>query len=202
MTGDKVGVAVLGMSRSGTSAVSGMFAMAGFFAGREEDLLEATEANPAGFWENRNVWRLNESILERMGGTWFDPPDEDRQLAARAWATPELLAVFERIVEEASDAPVTLKDPRIGVMLPVWGEIIDDHLHPVLVIRDPIEIALSVSRRDGAPASFTLAAWQLHMTAVLRYLQRRVVTIAPYDQLLGSTELAELVVRCASCAHA
>jgi hypothetical protein len=32
------------------------------------------------------------------------------------------------------------------------------------------------------------------MTRVLRHLQRRVVTVAPYEALLGSTQLAELVV--------
>lgn len=194
MSDDKVGVVVLGMGRGGTSAVTRMFVSAGFFAGRNEDLMEATEANPTGHWENLNVWRANESILSRLGGTWFDPPPEDQQRAARAWATSELLAVFERLLDEASNAPVAIKDPRIGVMLPVWGEIIDDRLHPVLVIRDPIEIALSLNRRDGTPTSFTLAAWQLHMTTVLRYLQRQVVTVAPYARLLGSTHLADLVV--------
>jgi hypothetical protein len=109
MTADKLGVAVLGMSRSGTSAVTRMFAMAGFFAGRDEDLMAASDANPTGHWENLNVFRLNESILSRLGGTWFDPPEEDDQLAARAWATPELLAVFERIVEEAGNAPVAIR---------------------------------------------------------------------------------------------
>jgi hypothetical protein len=195
MSDDNVGVAVLGMGRSGTSAVTRMFVSAGFFAGRDEDLMEATEANPTGHWENLNVWRVNERILGRLGGTWFDPPSEDQQLAARVWATSEVLAVFEKMVEEANNAPVALKDPRIGVMLPLWGEIIEARLHPVLVIRDPIEIARSLNRRDGSPTSFALAAWQLHMTTALRHLQGRVVTVVPYGRLLGCTRLAELVVR-------
>ena len=194
MSGDKLGVVVLGMGRSGTSSVTRMFATAGFFAGRDEDLMVATEHNPTGHWENLNVWRVNENILSRLSGTWFDPPPEDQQLAARAWTTPELLAVFEHLVAQANDAPVVLKDPRIGVMLPVWADIVEDYLHPVLVIRDPIEIALSVNRRDGSPISFTLAAWQLHMTTVLRHLQRRVITVAPYRELLGSVQPAELVI--------
>lgn len=194
MSDDKLGVVVLGMGRSGTSAVTRMFATAGFFAGRDEDLMGATEHNPTGHWENLNVWRVNENILSRLSGTWFDPPPEDQQLAARAWTTPELLAVFEHLVAQANGTPVVLKDPRIGVMLPMWGDIVEDYLHPVLVIRDPIEIALSLNRRDGSPISFTLAAWQLHMTTVLRHLQRRVITVAPYGELLGSVQPAELVI--------
>jgi hypothetical protein len=194
MSDDNLGVVVLGMGRSGTSAVTRMFATAGFFVGRDEDLMGATEHNPTGHWENLDVWRVNENILSRLRGTWFDPPPEDQQLAARAWTTPELLAVFERLVAQANDAPVVLKDPRIGVMLPVWADIVEDYLHPVLVIRDPIEIALSLNRRDGSPISFTLAAWQLHMTTVLRHLQRRVITVVPHGELLGSIQPAELVI--------
>ncbi len=36
------------MHRSGTSAVAGFLAKAGFFAGEEADLLEAAEDNPKG----------------------------------------------------------------------------------------------------------------------------------------------------------
>jgi hypothetical protein len=170
-----------------------MFASAGFFAAREQELMAATEHNAAGHWENLEVCRTNESVLGRLGGSWFDPPSEDRQLAARPWAVPELRSVFERVVDQAENVPVVLKDPRIGVMLPLWGEIID-HLHPVLVIRDPIEVALSLNRRDGSPTSFMLAAWQLHMTRMLPHLQRRVVTVAPYTRLLESSQCAYLVI--------
>ncbi len=193
-SGDKSGVIVVGMSRAGTSAVTQTFVSAGFFAGHDRDLMGATDANPTGHWENLNVWRVNENILRRLGGNWFDPPGEELQIAARGWAAPQLLTVLERIVDDAGDAPVALKDPRFGVMLPLWGEIIDDHLHPVLVIRDPIEIALSLQQRDGTPTTFTLAAWQLHMTAVLRHLHQRLVTVASYPQLVGSTEHAQLIV--------
>ncbi len=198
MSEDKDGVVVLGMGRSGTSAVTRMFVSAGFFAGRDEDLMGATDANPTGHWENLNVWSVNEMILDRLHGTWLDPPGEDQQRAARAWATPALLSVFERIVAEADSVPVVIKDPRIGVMLPVWGEIIENRLHPVLVIRDPIEIAFSLLHRDGSPISFTLAAWQVHMVSVLRHFRRKVVTVAPYTALLGFAAAAQELVNSAA----
>jgi hypothetical protein len=67
------GVVVLGMGRSGTSAVTRTFVSAAFFAGRDEDLMEATDANPTGHWENLYIRRVNEMVLDRLGGTWFDP---------------------------------------------------------------------------------------------------------------------------------
>lgn len=193
MTG-AVGVVVLGMSRSGTSAVTRMFVSAGFFAGHDEDLMPATDQSPSGHWENVGVWRANEQILDRLQATWFDPPATALQRPAREWAVPMLRTEVERILGQADGAPVAIKDPRIGVMTPLWGEILTDQLHPVLVIRDPIEIAHSVARRDGTPPAFALAAWELHMVSLLDYLTGRTATVAPYGSMMQDIELAQLVV--------
>jgi hypothetical protein len=72
-----VGVVVLGMGRSGTSAVARMFARAGCFAGREDELLPATEANPAGHFEHSRIVMANEWVLAGLGGSWFDPPSPE-----------------------------------------------------------------------------------------------------------------------------
>lgn len=188
------GIVVLGMGRSGTSAVTAMFLRAGFYAGETDELMPATDANPGGYWENANLWRLHEKILEQLRGSWFDPPPAEVQLAAARWAVPALSAEVDRILGQGGGAPIAIKDPRIGVMIPLWRPIIDERLHPVLVIRDPIEVASSLQRRDGTPPQLALAAWELHMTAVLDFLDGRVVTAAPYARLLADSELTSLVV--------
>ena len=193
-SGAKVGVVVLGPGRSGTSAVTRMFVSAGFWAGPEAELVPASEGNPTGHWESFKVWRANESVLTELAGTWFDPPAETQQLAAREWALPRLRGVFDQLLADRNDRPVVLKDPRVGVMMPLWRPIIEEHLHPVLVIRDPLEIAMSLTQRDGTPTSFALAMWQLHMTTLLSHLNGTVVTVAPYAELLGSSEIAERVI--------
>ncbi len=190
----KVGVAILGMGRSGTSSVTRMFASTGFFVGKEEELMPANEANPTGHWERLSVWRANERVLEEFGGSWFDPPSTAAQLSVQEWALPMLRAEVGRLVEEAAGSPVALKDPRIGVMMPLWGQIVRASLHPVIVVRDPFEIALSLERRDGTPTAFGLAAWELHMTALLNELDGRSVTVAPYAQLIEQAGLASLTV--------
>ncbi len=189
-----VGVVILGMGRSGTSAVTGMFASAGFFVGQKQDLMPAAEANPAGHWENMRIYQANERILSRLGGSWFDPPSAVAQLAASEWAVPALRTEVERIVEQAHGVPVAIKDPRIGVMTALWHQLIADNLHPVLVVRDPVEIAFSLDRRDGMPPALALSAWELHMAALLDYLDGRIVTVAPYAQLIEDFRLPSLVV--------
>jgi len=159
--------------------------------------MPATEANPAGHWENMNIWRANEHVLDRLGGSWFDPPPVAKQLAAREWAIPALRAEVQRIIGEAAGAPVAIKDPRIGVMTTLWDPIIADHFHPVLVIRDPVEIARSLYHRDGTPFPFALSAWELHMAALLDYLDGRIATVAPYASMTEDSGVGRLIVESA-----
>jgi hypothetical protein len=194
MNRSAVGVVVLGMARSGTSAVTGMFVSAGFYVGSGDELMGAHESNPAGHFENLRTWRVNEDILAALGGAWFEPPAEQEQVEARSWAAGRLSTVMDELLAQADGAPVAVKDPRIGVMMPLWQPVIGALLHPVLVTRDPVEIALSLSHRDGTPVPFALAAWELHMSALLAGLKGRVVTVAPYHELLDSPELAGATV--------
>ena len=179
-----IGVVVLGMSRSGTSAVAGMFVRAGFFSGPADQLSGATEANPLGHFEHLGTMSANELVLEQLSGSWIDPPVQEVQLRAADIALPVLREAFDRIAAGADGAPIVIKDPRIGVLMPLWRRIIDGRLHPVLVVRDPTEVARSLRIRDGTPTALGLAAWELHMTELLTQLGGRCVTVIPYAWLV------------------
>lgn len=182
------------MSRSGTSAVTGLFVASGYSPGDEADLMRPNSGNPAGYYENLNVYRVNEDILAELGTNWFDPPAESTLLEVRSRVQERLRGVFEALVKQAAGFPLALKDPRIAVLMALWAPIIDGRLHPVLVVRDPVEVARSLQARDGTPMALGLAAWELHMTALLRSLAGATVTVAPYRVVLGSGEQARSVV--------
>lgn len=192
-----LGVVIFGMSRSGTSAVTAMFVRAGFYAGASDELMPADCSNPGGYWENLRILRANEEILARLGGTWLRPPGTEAQRAASDWAGLRLRAELDRLVEGAAGAPIVIKDPRIGVLLPLWQPLIDGLLAPIIVTRDPIEIADSLRRRDGTPRRLALAAWELHMSSLLACYEGRPVTVAPFAAMLESPERAAVIVRCA-----
>lgn len=189
---------VHGMSRSGTSAVTGLFVASGYFVADDADLMRANSGNPAGYYENLNVYRVNEDVLAELGATWFDPPSEPTLLEARPGVQGRLRRVFDGLVEQAADAPLALKDPRIAVLMGLWEPIIGHRLHPVLVVRDPVEVAQSLQARDGTPMALGLAAWELHMTSLLRSLSGATVTVAPYRVVLGSAEHARSIVEAAT----
>ncbi len=77
-------VIVLGMHRSGTSALAGMLSMLGVQFG---DSLMAPQAdNSKGFWEHRDIVGLNDRILAAFDSSWDDVrPIPGQSLPHRAW---------------------------------------------------------------------------------------------------------------------
>ena len=63
-------VVVLGMHRSGTSAVTRLLTLAGATPPRE--LMPANPDNPQGYWESRRIARFNNRLLESAGTRWND----------------------------------------------------------------------------------------------------------------------------------
>jgi hypothetical protein len=67
-------------------------------------------------------------------------------------------------------------------------------LHPILVVRDPVEIALSLAARDDTPLPFALAGWELHMTRLLAHLRGMTVTVVPYPRIVEEDDLPRSIV--------
>ncbi|HEX7058263.1 MAG TPA: hypothetical protein VF176_00220 [Solirubrobacterales bacterium] len=192
---EAMGVIVLGAGRSGTSAITRSFLKSGFFAGRDEDLYPANRGNPLGHFEPLSVLEVNEELLEKFGCTWWaDFPPSEEQLSQQADVAPRLKSILDDLIASADGAPIVVKEPRINGLLPLWGPVIGGVLHPVLAIRDPVEVALSHAHRDETPISHALAAWEAQMALVLHWLDGQTVTIAPYAQLIARPELAKEIV--------
>src|ERR1044072_6115286 len=68
---------VLGMHRSGTSALTPLLAARGCQAGPPESLQAGDAANPQGYWESRAAWALDEEALAALGASWWEVADLD-----------------------------------------------------------------------------------------------------------------------------
>src|SRR6266850_1768989 len=112
-------VFVLGMHRSGTSALARALHALGL--GLPGHLLPPAPDNLEGYFESRDLTRLNERILAAAGTAWHDPAP-----IPEAWfGSGDALAFHERakaFVSEtlASSPTVVLKDPRLCRLLPFW----------------------------------------------------------------------------------
>src|SRR3954451_19723384 len=111
-----MGVYVLGMHRSGTSAVTRVVNLLGVPIGRADRLMPVQADNPAGFWEHLALMEVNDAVLARLGGTWDAPPPAD--------ATAEL-DDLRKTARQEFDATYdgdrwVFKDPRVSLLVAFW----------------------------------------------------------------------------------
>ena len=152
---------VLGMHRSGTSAITGALRLCGAWAGDESELTSANAENPRGFWERRDVRRICNRLLHTAEADWwkvvaFDPasiPDavlaEQRQEFARVVAT---LSEHEAWV---------VKEPRLCLLLPVLRDCIASPFC-IHIFRNPLEVARSLNVRNGFGIAGGIALWETY----------------------------------------
>ncbi|HLA78133.1 MAG TPA: sulfotransferase family protein, partial [Vicinamibacteria bacterium] len=66
-----VAVVVLGMHRSGTSALTGLLGLLGVELG--SNLHPANEFNQAGYFEHLDLLDVHERLFRALGSSWDDP---------------------------------------------------------------------------------------------------------------------------------
>ena len=153
---------VLGMGRSGTSALTRVLSLCG--GALPAGLVGAMPDNPLGHWEPRAANYLNEAILRRHGSTMFDPSlrlQEEGAFDAKGKAA--CIAEIGAFLTTLPAAPlVVIKDPRITVLSGVWFEaarLAGFDVVAVIAVRHPQEVIASVAVRGGASPEFSSALW-------------------------------------------
>ncbi len=157
----RVCILVLGMHRSGTSAVTRT--ISGMGAALPGNLIPPLKDNPEGFWESADIVAVHNRFLEAVGSAWNDPrilAPEVFETNAAAVCREELLSILQR---DFSDQRLfVIKDPRICVLMPLWLRVLADfEALPLAVFayRHPAEVALSLTRRNEAIREHGLALW-------------------------------------------
>jgi hypothetical protein len=176
-------VLVVGMHRSGTSAVTGALAQLGLAAPFDEDRWEPSDDNP-DHWESRALGLYDDLLLERLGGTWDRPPDPD-------WASsPELS--FDESSDAAvaaaeafpQDEPVVWKDPRVCLLLPYWLHHLPKPVAAVFIWRSPLAVARSLQARDGLHLADGVALWERYTRAGLAGLVGVDTFVTRYESIV------------------
>ncbi|HEY0915117.1 MAG TPA: hypothetical protein VGE22_09635, partial [Solimonas sp.] len=133
---------VLGMHRSGTSALTGLLGLHGVELG--SNLSGAAADNQAGFWENHRVVDLHERLFAALGTSWDDPrelPADWLEIATRQGFVDDLVGLLRE--EFGAAALWGVKDPRLCRVLPLWRQALARMgVEPKLVfaLRDPGEV--------------------------------------------------------------
>lgn len=180
-------ILVLGMHRSGTSALTRVLNLLGADLGSE--LLRPGFSNEKGFWEHRAAYEHNDRLLLGLNRSWDDVrplPDAwlERPIARdiRAQLVDEMRADF------ASSGLWAVKDPRLCRLVPLWSSIVTEiGASPVavLVIRHPAEVARSLMARNEMSFEHGCLLWAMYMLEAERDTRAMPRCAVTYDQLLG-----------------
>lgn len=184
MTGEeRQALVILGMHRSGTSALAGVCTRLG--AVPPAHMLAPAADNPRGFWESRVVMAVLDAILQACGNTWFDCLTFDVAQVPESARAPLQALLAETLEEEFGDASCfVLKDPRLCLSAEIWRPALP-MARALLMLRHPTEVARSLQTRDSFTPDLSMALWLHHMLeaeAATRTMPRGFVT---YDGLMA-----------------
>lgn len=158
-------VMVLGMHRSGTSALAGTLGLLGCTLPKH--LMRGSKDNELGYFEPQPLYNLHERLLSSAGSHWADwLPISD------GWFSSPLAQEFQDEItallqtEFGSARQFVLKDPRICRLVPIWESVLESldiapryiHTH-----RDPLEVAASLKKRDAIETELGLLIWLRHL---------------------------------------
>lgn len=178
---------VLGMHRSGTSAVTQLLALAG--ASLPANVMPGDEHNAKGYFEPWKIAIFNDERLRAGGSAWDDI------FAFPYRALPEALEqdwrdragkLFDS--EYRRTAWPLMKDPRATVLLPMWRAVLAERgigVRCVIPVRHPLAVAGSLGRRDGFAPEKSVLVWSAYMLAAEAYTRDLPRAFTAYDALLS-----------------
>jgi len=158
-------IMVLGMHRSGTSAVAGVLSKLG--CQLPKHVLFANSGNERGYFESAALMQFHDELLDSAGSYWHDwrrfNPD---------WYSTPVSEAFKRRAKnifnsEYPDASLAVvKDPRACRFMPFWTSVFGEMgitPHVVIPVRSPLEVAYSLKKRDGMSVAKGLLLWLRHV---------------------------------------
>ena len=187
---------VLGMHRSGTSAVTQLLALAG--CALPAGVMPGDAHNARGYFEPWRIAVFNDERLRAAGSAWDDPfayPFRPLPAAEEAAWRARAGDLFD--AEFKGAAFPLMKDPRATVLLPLWREVLAQRgLAPrcVIPVRHPLAVAGSLARRDGFAPAKSVLVWSAYMLAAEAYTRDLPRAVVSYDALLADwrTEAARI----------
>ncbi|TDK50902.1 hypothetical protein [Antarcticimicrobium luteum] len=182
----RTALVVLGMHRSGTSALAGVLGHMG--GDLPKDLMGPADMNAKGFFESNRITGLNDKLLASAGYTWFSLP----RFPATWFASPKADEFLEQTVE-AIEAEYgrshlfVMKDPRLCRLMPFWQRALSDAgCRPVYacIHRHPLAVAASLAHWANYEQGYGLLLWLRHVLDAEAETRGSPRVFTSYDRLM------------------
>ncbi|MHA1575381.1 MAG: sulfotransferase family protein [Alphaproteobacteria bacterium] len=177
---------ILGMHRSGTSALTSILNIAGLELG--ENLFPANFCNPKGFFEDNEAKDINDNFLFLSNSAWYKTEKLKLKKTRLVAFTKKRIKAFLQDRFQNREM-FGLKDPRLCRTLPLWQEVLSEmDIQPlyVMVVRNPLEVAKSLEKRNNLDEKISLDAWFQHTLEAERYTRSGNRIVISYDETLNN----------------
>lgn len=182
----RAAILVLGMHRSGTSALTWLLGRLG--AALPSDAIEASGDNARGYWESQALVTADDQLLRVVRSSWFDPRVLDFSRLSADGLRSRKNRIREAIESAWGNAPLlAIKDPRQCRCVPVVADVLGQMgIEPraLLMLRSPAEIARSLASRDGTTPAYAHLLWLRHMIDAERATRGLMRIVVDYDGML------------------
>lgn len=184
-------IVVLGMHRSGTSAITRGLQVIGVSLG--ERLMPAIEGNNAkGFWEDIDLNTLDNEMLGAIHSDWYYLSPIGSKDVEDLRSKGYFIRAVELLRQKVRSTPMLgLKDPRVAKLLPFWKEVFKHcqlDVSYVVAVRHPLSVVKSLSKRDGIEAAQSYLLWLGHVITSLTGSSGDKRVLVDYDRLMQSPD--------------
>lgn len=188
-------IVVAGMHRSGTSAFARVLSLLG--ASLPEHVSGPAHDNLTGFWESAPITSIDDQLLAAADSRWDDVVPVPMEWFGSNGAAALLPRAVELLAAEFDKSNLfVLKDPRLCRLLPFWQQAFAaagiDAAY-VLPIRNPLEVAGSLKKRNGFSVSRSSLLWLDHVLNAELWTREHPRSLVRYEDLLR--DWSSVVVR-------
>lgn len=186
------GFMILGMHRSGTSMLGGLLhKSAGYKVGGP--LIGSSFDNEMGFFERLDIVLQNDEFMHKQKIDWaanvinydWKKALKDKESGAITFKEGSRGLPF---LNDPRNAPWMQKDPRMCITLKTWLELMNNEPAIVFTYRHPLEVALSVNKRDHNIAVETgLRLWIVYNMRAIQNSKGLCIVRSSNDAILADT---------------
>jgi hypothetical protein len=178
---------ISGMHRSGTSLVARLFFEAGADMGDSTTFYRSDKWNPDGYYEQTDIHAINMPLT--LGRLW-------KFAYFRLPSSETILKRSGRISEQISQTAAkyrgkVVKETRFCLTLPAWLKYGVQVEGVMICIRDPIQVAKSIQRRNKITLRHAYSLWLIHNQRLLEHVRDIPVWFIYYGNLLDKSRFLE-----------
>jgi len=179
-------ICIAGAHRSGTSMLTRLLHRCGLYLGPKDALMPPQADNPDGFWEHLGFVGLNDELLDALGGAWDLPPKTNENLSDERLDPLRMKARL--LIEGFPSAQIWgWKDPRNSLTLPFWEDLLPG-LKTLMIVRNPLEVAYSMGKRNRTSYAFGLRLWEIYNRRLIETASEHERLVTHYDLFFENAE--------------